>query len=113
MHPIEKNPNLSQSLALLYFVCSGVLFLAIFRMPSGYYDFLRIAVTVGAVIAIAAELKTGLSGWVVALAILAVLFNPISPIYLYKKSTRVLIDAIAGVTFLLKGWMHGRRPSNS
>jgi hypothetical protein len=89
------------------------LFLAILRMPSGYYDFLRVAVTIGAVIAIVAELKTGLSGWVTAFAILAVLFNPIEPIYRYKKSTWALVDAIAGLTFLLKAWLQAARQSKS
>lgn len=80
-----------------------ILFVAILQMPDGYYDFLRIAVTVGAVLAIISEFKNGFNGWIVAFAILAVLFNPIGPIFLYKKSAWFLIDLLGGLTFLLRG----------
>ena len=88
---------------LVFYVCAVLLFISILRMPSGYYDFLRFAVTTGAALAIIFELKKGFNGWIVAFALLAILFNPIEPIYLYKKSTWVIIDFVAGLTFLIRG----------
>lgn len=89
-----------------------ILFIAILQMPGGYYDFLRIAVTVGALLAIISEFKNGFNGWIVAFAILAVLFNPIEPIYLYKKSAWFLIDLLGGLTFLLRGLKKDEITSN-
>jgi hypothetical protein len=93
----------NQALSLLYLLIAALLFLAILKMPAAYYDFLRVVVTVGAIVAIVVELKEGFSSWVLAFAILAVLFNPIEPIYLYKKSVWAPLDFLGGLTFLLRG----------
>lgn len=72
------------------------LFVAIFDMPSGYYDFLRIVVFI----------TTGLSAFYFlnkeqesstgsVLLLMAILWNPIIPIWIYDKSTWVILDLIA------------------
>jgi hypothetical protein len=65
-------------------------------------------VSLGTILAIALEVKQGFSGWVLAFVMLLILFNPIAPIYLYKKSIWAWIDFVAGLTFLVRGVMAKR-----
>jgi hypothetical protein len=83
-------------------ICSSLLFLGVANMPIGYYNFLRIMVTIGAVLIIIQELKDGTGMWVVIFGIVAVLFNPLIPVYLGKKENWLLIDLISAVLFLVK-----------
>jgi len=71
-----------KAIALL---CSALLIAAIFKLPIEYYTFLRVAVTFGAIAIIKKEALSRISIWVIPFGILAILFNPIFPIYLYKK----------------------------
>lgn len=75
------------------------LLLALAPLPICYYTFLRIAVTVTAVIIMANEFKTGISIWFVFFGITAIIFNPIIPIYLYKRSLWMPIDILAAILF--------------
>jgi hypothetical protein len=88
----------------LLLFCTGLLFLGIANLPSGYFTFLRIVVTIGAVAAIISEIDNGVNFWVVAFAIIAILFNPLLPIYLDDKSAWMPIDIIAAVLFLVKSF---------
>lgn len=83
-------------------VCSGMLFLGVADLPIGYYTLLRIVVTIGAVIVVANELEKGFNGWVITFGLIAILFNPLIPVYLHDKSAWVLIDLIVGALFLIK-----------
>ena len=70
-------------------------------MPSDYYTFLRIPVTIAAAMIIFKELKSGLNIWSVAFFITAIIFNPVHPIYLYDKSIWLPIDIVGAFLFLL------------
>lgn len=83
-------------------VCSGMLFLGVADLPIGYYTLLRIVVTIGAVIVVANEMEKGFNGWVVTFGLIAILFNPLIPVYLHDKSAWVLIDLVVGALFLIK-----------
>ncbi|WP_131694772.1 DUF6804 family protein [Dyadobacter tibetensis] len=91
-----------QDMKYLYLVCAGLLFLALANLPIGYYTFLRIIVSIGAIVVVVEEWKNGYNFWVISFGIIAVVFNPLIPIYLYKKDSWVIIDAVVAVLFLIK-----------
>ena len=78
------------------------MFFGIAGLPIGYYAFLRIVITIGAIAVIITGITPGITFWVVVFGLVAVLFNPLIPVYLYNKSTWAIIDGICGVLFLIK-----------
>jgi hypothetical protein len=89
---------------ILLLISSVLLFLGIADLPIGYYTFLRIIVTIGSLVVVVTEMQNGINFWVIAFAILAILFNPIIPIYLNSKSAWMPIDIISGILFLIKSF---------
>jgi hypothetical protein len=87
---------------MLLLVVAALLFLALAKLPIGYYTFLRIAVTIVSGIIVAEELKNGINTSVIVFAIIAILFNPIIPIYIGSKSSWMPIDVICGIVFIVK-----------
>ena len=84
-------------------VVAGVLLLiAIAPLEYGYYTFLRIAVTVTAVWVVVAAVRSRQDGWVVAGAIVAILFNPVIPVWL-TKGIWTPIDIGTSVLVVLAG----------
>ena len=81
--------------------CAVLLLVALAPMPSEYYTYLRIPVTVAAAIIVIRELNSGLSVWLIAFLITAIIFNPIFPIYFYEKAIWLPIDILAAFIFLL------------
>lgn len=88
----------------LLLICAGFLFLALANLPIGYFTFLRIVVTIGSVAVIVNEIKNGVNFWVIIFGLIAILFNPLIPIYLNDKSAWMPIDIIAAVIFLIKSF---------
>ena len=78
---------------------AGLLLLALLPWPYGYYNFLRLVVcAVAAWIAYTQWREDdALSGWVVALAATAILYNPVLPIFLTREIWSVLNLLSAGV----------------
>lgn len=87
---------------LLGLICAAFLLLALIDLPIGYYTFLRIIVTIGAIAIIVKEFENGFNFWVVAFGIIAILFNPLIPVYLNDKDAWMPIDIIAAVLFIIK-----------
>ena len=87
-------------------LCSAFLVLGLLNLPIGYYTFLRIIITLGAISVIAYEYNNELTFWVIIFAIIAILFNPIIPVYLNNKSSWVLIDIIAAFLFGYKAFKY-------
>ncbi|MDD3893259.1 MAG: hypothetical protein PHE03_13255 [Bacteroidales bacterium] len=87
---------------LLGLICAAFLLLALIDLPIGYYTFLRIIVTIGAIAIIVKEFENGFNFWVVAFGIIAILFNPLIPVYLNYKDAWMPIDVIAAVLFIIK-----------
>lgn len=86
----------------LLLICSALLFLALADLPIGYYTLLRIVVTIGAVAIIAKDFKNGINFWVLAFGLIAILFNPLIPVYLNNKDIWMPIDIIAAILFGIK-----------
>jgi hypothetical protein len=77
-------------------ILAALLFLAVLPLPYAYYEILRVSVCLGVIYMLVKEwplLEGQTKG---ALIVIAVLFNPFSPIYL-SKIIWVVIDIITGV----------------
>jgi hypothetical protein len=86
----------------LSLICAGLLILALFNLPIGYYTFLRIVVTIGAITIVINEFRDGFKIWVILFGLTAILFNPLIPVYLHDKSIWMPIDIAVAVLFLVK-----------
>jgi hypothetical protein len=80
-------------------ICAFLLFLAVLKMPIEYYTFLRVAIFIGAFLVILSLSNKII--WVIIFGTIAILFNPIIPVYLYLKSYWIPMDIITGILFIL------------
>jgi len=87
----------------ILFICAGLLLVATAEMPYGYYTFLRLAVTISAVLVVYHEYSKQLNFWVISFGLIAILFNPIFPVYLKDAETWAIIDVLCGLVFIVKG----------
>lgn len=81
--------------------CALCCFAGIFRLPIEYYTFLRIIVSVGALFILYHTLSSKQLYFNIIFFIILILFNPVFPIYLYRKNLWIPIDVITGILFLL------------
>lgn len=95
----------------LFLTCAVILIIGLMNLPIGYYTFLRIAVTIGAVAVIYRELREEFTLWVILFGLIAILFNPVFPVYLHSRSVWRVIDLLAAIPFLLKAF--GSTPVHS
>ncbi len=77
-----------------------MLLIAILPLPYGYYILLRWAVCLSAIFSIWVFAGLGKKSWLLLMAIIALLFNPIVPVYL-TKGTWVIIDLVAALLFFI------------
>lgn len=87
-----------------FIFCAACCFIAILKLPIAYYTFLRIIVSLGAILAIYSFLKYKDHSWLVAFVIILILFNPVFPIYLHRKSIWMPLDVVTGILFLILGF---------
>ena len=83
-------------------ICAALLLLGIFNLPIGYYTFLRIVVTIGAIIVVVIEYRDGINIWVLAFGLIAILFNPLIPIYFNNKDIWMVIDFVTAAVFIVE-----------
>ena len=88
----------------LLLICAGFLFMGLIDLPIGFYTFLRIVVTIGSVAVVVTEFENGINFWVITFGLIAILFNPLIPVYLNNKSAWVPIDIIGGIIFVIKSF---------
>ena len=89
---------------ILGLICVAFLLLALVDLPIGYYTFLRIIVTIGAIAIIVKEFENGINFWVIAFGIIAIVFNPLIPVYLGDKGAWMPIDIITAILFGIKSF---------
>ena len=89
---------------LLLLICTGLLLLALADLPIGYYTLLRIVVSIGAVAVVVTEFDNGINFWVIAFGLVAILFNPLIPVYLGNKGAWIPIDIITAILFGIKSF---------
>ena len=80
--------------------CALLLFIAVLHAPREYYWLLRTIVSIGSLLVIIQNITKAY--WVVLFGIILILFNPIFPIYLYKKIIWIPIDISTGLLFLIE-----------
>lgn len=79
--------------------------------PYGYYILLRWIISLSAIFIAYQAYKEEKSTWIYVFAGLAILFNPIAPIYL-DKSVWVLIDLISSVLFATFSFHNRKKDEN-
>ena len=85
-------------------VVIALLLLARAGMPLGYYTFLRIAVCASAIYLAWNGHKHGRAPWVtVAFVLLAILYNPVLPVYLGSKAAWAPVNLGTAVLYLVLG----------
>ena len=87
---------------LLKLFTSVMLFLAIFQLPYGYYNLLRLVVTISSGISSFNAYEDEKVGVAIIFAIICLLFNPIFPIYL-DKNMWIPIDILVSIFFGVSG----------
>jgi len=90
--------------------CALCCFIGIFRLPIEYYTFLRILVSIGALIVLYNSLSFKQYYFSIIFLVILILFNPVFPIYLYRKSVWIPIDTITGILFLLINFIEKLEP---
>ena len=85
---------------IIRYVASIILFIGTFKMPYGYYRFVRITtfITAGVFLYLSYKQKNEL--WLTIFGVLLILFNPIYPIS-FDKTTWAIIDVLSAGFILL------------
>jgi len=85
----------------LCIVCGILLLIAIPSwLPYGFYTFLRLIICAASLYIAYTFYKSKLNGWMLVFGSIALLFNPIIPIYLNKKSW-IVIDFTGMILFFI------------
>ena len=97
----------------LLYACCAALFLALAPLPSFYYRLLRILVTIASLLVVKNEWEKeyAIGIWLILFAAIALLFNPLFPIYLYNRSIWASIDILCALIFMIKGSMFDKKNS--
>ena len=83
-----------------WYIAAGLLFLGALSLPSGYYDLLRWFIFGVAGFAAYTNFELEQTTWALAFAVIALIFNPFVPLYLYDKFIWAVIDIVAGLAFI-------------
>lgn len=92
-------------------ICALCCFAAILKLPIEYYTFLRTIVSLGALLLIYVWTKQKNYVLTVVFILLLILFNPLFPIYLHKKSIWIPLDIITGLLFLIIAFYKKSNPA--
>lgn len=92
-------------------ICAIACFVAILRLPIVYYTFLRNIISLGALIFIYSWIRQKNYYLAGVFALVLMLFNPVSPIYLYKKSIWIPLDILTGILFLIIAFYKKSEPA--
>ena len=87
---------------LLYIAVCIILGIALLSISGGFYTLVRIIVTIGAVAATIQNSSNGINIWSIIYGGMAILFNPLVPVYLHDKGAWIMIDIIAIILFIIK-----------
>lgn len=92
---------------ILFLIPAAMLLLAMADMPSGYYVFMRIVVCLACAVVAYGSYKRddSLNGSAIVFGLMAILFNPIIPVYLYDREIWMPIDIIGAIIFVIKGFI--------
>lgn len=88
---------------ILSIVCACHLFFAGLNLPEIFYAYLRVIVTCVALLTMVNNIGKNRI-FVIAFGLVAVVFNPLFPVYLYDKAVWVLLDIITALLFLYEAY---------
>lgn len=88
----------------LCIIVGGMAIVAILPWPSFYYQLLRWLVFASGVIVAFGFYQSKFQGWALTFGAIAILFNPLLPVYLYQKSLWVGVDLLVGIVFFLAAY---------
>ena len=86
----------------LYTTVCIILGIALLPISGGFYTLVRIIVTIGAVAATIQNSSNGINIWSIIYGGMAILFNPLVPVYLHDKGAWMRIDIIAIILFIIQ-----------
>ena len=86
----------------LYTTVCIILGIALLPISGGFYTLVRIIVTIGAVAATIQNSSNGINIWSIIYGGMAILFNPLVPVYLHDKGAWMMIDIIAIILFIIQ-----------
>ena len=86
---------------VIWYVSAGLLFLGAVSMPSGYYELLRWVICAAAAFTAYTNYSIDKSTWAISFGVVALIFNPFVPLYLYDKFSWMVIDISAGLMFVI------------
>ena len=89
--------SLKKNITWILILVAIMLAIGCFKLPIGYYTFLKIVVFITVILVIIANKDEGVNWINMVLALIAILFNPIFPIYLHSKIVWVFIDVTCAV----------------
>ncbi len=82
------------------YIASIILIIGVFRMPYGYYKFVRISTFIVAAVFLYLSYTKKNELWMVLFGILLILFNPIYPMT-FDKSTWSILDVVSTAVLLM------------
>ena len=92
------------NIKVICIICGVLLLVAIPSwLPYGFYTFLRLIICAASIYLAFAFYKLKFNGWVLVFGSIALLFNPIIPIYLNKESW-IVIDFIGIILFFIAAY---------
>jgi len=91
----EKNNFIKYFIILSIFMLFG----AIVEWPYGYYTFLRWIICIASILVIFQAFEKNIDWAKIIFIVIAILFNPLAPIYL-SRSTWIPLDIITAIIFL-------------
>lgn len=103
----NRNNNHSNGIITVRFIgaiCAIACFVGVLKLPIVYYTFLRTFVSLGAILFIYGWLRYKNYPLAIIFILVLILFNPLFPFYLHRKSIWIPLDIIAGLLFLLMGF---------
>lgn len=86
---------------IIWYLAAGMLFLGAVSMPSGYYDVLRFVICGAGAFAAFKNYEANHQNWAITFGIIALIFNPFIPLYIYDKFLWLMIDVISGILFIV------------
>ncbi len=88
---------------ILSIICACHLFFAGLELPEVFYAYLRVVVTLVALLTVVNNFGKN-RFFTISFGIVALIFNPIFPLYLYDKTVWVFLDIITALLFLVEAY---------
>lgn len=88
---------------IIAYIIGALLLLAILPLPYGYYTFLRLSVFLAGSFLAYKSYQSAQFGWAISFVSVAILFNPLIPIYL-SRAEWLPIDLLCASLFFVAGY---------